>query len=76
MIKIVDLTKEPKGKRTKEEELTRYMEWNFKQSKQRLQTLNQKKVHHDSDRKDQLRKESKTFMEEGNRIKDLIADGK
>ena len=62
--------------RTKEEELTRYMEWNFKQSKQRLQTLNQKKVNHDSDRKDQLRKEAKTFEEEGKRVKDLIADGK
>ena len=76
MIKIVDLTKEPKGKRTKEEELTRYMEWNFKQSKQRLQTLNQKKVNHDSDRKDQLRQEAKAFEEEGKRVKDLIVDGK
>lgn len=62
--------------RTREEELTRFMEWNYKQSKQRTHTLNQKHVNHDSDRKEQLKKESKAFREEANRIKDLIKDGK
>ena len=62
--------------RTKEEEWKRQMEWNLKQSKQRTRTLNQKKVLHDSDRRAQLRRESKQFKEEYKRFKDLIADGK
>ena len=62
--------------RTKEQELKRQMEWNMKQSKQRLQTLNQKHVRHDQERIDQLKTESKAFKEEGKRLKDLIADGR
>ena len=62
--------------RTKKEELKRQMEWNLKQSKQRLHTLKQKKVRHDSDRQEQLMNESKAFKEEHKRLKDLIADGR
>ena len=61
--------------RTKEEEWKRAMEWNLKQSKQRTKTLNLKHVLHDSERRAQLRKESKAFKEEYKKFKDLIADG-
>lgn len=52
------------------------MEWNLKQSKQRMHTLNLKKVLHDSERRSQLRKEAKEFKEEYKRFKDLLEDGK
>jgi len=50
------------------------MEWNLKQAKQRIHTLNLKKVLHDSDRRDQLKIEAKAFEEEGKRLKDWIED--
>ena len=62
--------------RTKTEEWTRQMEWNAKQSKQRRQTLNQKGVLHDQERRDQLLKEAKEFQEQSKIFRDLIKDGK
>ena len=62
--------------RTKTEEWTRQMEWNAKQAKQRKQTLRQKGVLHDQERRDQLLKEAKEFTEQSKIFKDLIRDGK
>lgn len=62
--------------RTKEEEWKRSMEWNEKQAKQRIHTLNLKKVLHDSERREQLRNEAKQFDEQAKMFKDLIEDGR